>query len=93
MLPKKIDGLLVPVACSASHVGYQAIRVEPTFMALGEAAGIAAELAVRRQVEVRRVPISQLQQEILHRDGILVFPPEIGPCPPSRLEELHQDLR
>ncbi|MEI7729551.1 MAG: FAD-dependent oxidoreductase [Verrucomicrobiota bacterium] len=84
MVPKQINGLLVPVACSASHVGYQSIRVEPTFMALGEAAGIAAELAIRRQVEVRRVPIAELKQEILRRDGILVFLAEKRAAKPNK---------
>ena len=71
LVPKTIEGLLVPVACSASHVGYQTIRMEPVFMALGEASGIAAGLAVRHGVELRRVPIAELQQEIVHRGGVV----------------------
>ena len=71
LVPKKIDGLLVPVACSASHVGYQTIRMEPVFMALGEASGIAAGLAVRHHVELRQVPIAELQQEIVRRGGVI----------------------
>lgn len=35
LVPRKIDGLLVPVACSCSHVAYNALRMEPVFMALG----------------------------------------------------------
>ncbi len=30
MVPKNVDGLLVPVAVSASHVGFSTIRMEPT---------------------------------------------------------------
>ena len=56
IVPRRVDGLLVPVACSCSHVAYNAIRMEPVFMVLGEAAGIAAHLAIRDSVAVRRVP-------------------------------------
>jgi type II secretory pathway pseudopilin PulG len=61
LVPRQIDGLLVPVACSASHVGYNAVRMEPVFMALGEASGTAAHLAVRRKVPVRSVPVAAVQ--------------------------------
>lgn len=47
LLPKEIDNLLVPVAISASHVGWGAIRLEPCWMELGESAGFAAALAVK----------------------------------------------
>lgn len=46
LVPKRIDGLLVPVACSCSHVTYNAVRMEPVLMVLGEAYGIAAHLAI-----------------------------------------------
>jgi hypothetical protein len=47
MLPKELDNLLVPVALSASHVGWGAIRLEPVWMQTGESAGFAAALAVK----------------------------------------------
>ena len=45
LLPREIDNLLVPGCCSASHVGWGTIRVEPTMVPIGEAAGIAAAQA------------------------------------------------
>jgi len=75
LVPKKIDGLLVPVACSASHVGYQTIRMEPVFMALGEASGIAAVLSIQKRVPLRRAPIDELQREIVARGGVIAWPP------------------
>jgi hypothetical protein len=47
MLPKtnQVDNLIVPVGISASHAAFTSVRVEPTFMVLGQAAGAAAALA------------------------------------------------
>ncbi len=47
ILANEIDNLLVPVAISASHVGWGSIRLEPVWMQLGESAGFAAALAVK----------------------------------------------
>jgi hypothetical protein len=49
MLPQGVDNLLVPVALSASHVGWGAIRLEPVWMQTGEAAGYAAALALEHK--------------------------------------------
>ena len=73
LVPKTVDGLLVPVACSASHVGYQTIRMEPVFMALGEASGIAAAQAAAAKVELRNIDVPALQREILRRGGVIFY--------------------
>jgi len=49
ILTNEVENLLVPVAISASHVGWGSIRLEPTWMQLGESAGHAAALAVKGQ--------------------------------------------
>lgn len=49
ILANEVDNLLVPVAISASHVGWGSIRLEPVWMQLGESAGFAAALAVKGQ--------------------------------------------
>ncbi|MBL9184406.1 MAG: FAD-dependent oxidoreductase [Verrucomicrobiaceae bacterium] len=49
ILTNEIENLLVPVAISASHVGWGSIRLEPVWMQLGEGAGFAAALAVKAQ--------------------------------------------
>ena len=48
LIPEKIDGLIVPVAASTTHVAFSSIRMEPTWMALGQTAGVAAHLAIGR---------------------------------------------
>lgn len=73
IVPRKVEGLLVPVACSCSHVGYNALRMEPVFMALGEAAGIAAHLAVAEGVAPRRVPVGDVQRILVARRGVITF--------------------
>jgi hypothetical protein len=47
ILANEVENLLVPVAISASHVGWGSIRLEPVWMQLGESAGHAAALAVK----------------------------------------------
>lgn len=46
LLPKQAQAtnLIVPVALSSSHVGFNAVRLEPTWMAVGESAGVAAAI-------------------------------------------------
>lgn len=61
MIPEKVDGLIVPVAASTTHVAFSSIRMEPTWMALGQAAGVAAHLAIQNEVEPRKVPVKELQ--------------------------------
>lgn len=73
IVPRKVDGLLVPVACSCSHVAYNGLRMEPVFVALGEAAGIAAHVAIQRGVPVRRVPLGELQQLLVSRGGVITY--------------------
>jgi len=63
-----IDNLLVPGAVSSSHVGFCALRLEPIWMALGQAAGHAAHLAKASAVAVQEVSVSQLQSR-LHTSG------------------------
>lgn len=76
LVPRKVDGLLVPVACSCSHVAYNALRMEPVFMALGEACGIAAHVAIARGVPVRKAPVEEIQTLLVERRGVITFDEE-----------------
>ena len=71
MIPEKIDGLIVPVAASTTHVAFSSIRMEPTWMALGQAAGAAAHLAIQNEVEPRQVPTEALQNLLLKQGQVI----------------------
>ncbi len=65
LVPKNIDGLLVagrPI--SVDHVAHGSTRVMGTTMHVGQAAGIAAALAVKLGVAPRRIEGAQVQAEM-----------------------------
>lgn len=68
MIPQKIDGLIVPVALSATHVAYCSIRMEPTWMSLGQAAGVAAHVCLKNDQRPRDVDTGEVRQ-ILQKQG------------------------
>jgi hypothetical protein len=72
MVPKKINGLIAPVPASTTHVAFSSVRLEPTWMALGQAAGVAAHLAIKHQVEVRAVPVKEMQTMLEEQGAVLV---------------------
>ncbi|GAA4456259.1 hypothetical protein GCM10023189_25180 [Nibrella saemangeumensis] len=82
MVPKTVDGLLVPVAVSSSHVGYSALRYEPIWMALGQAAGLAAAQTMKRKVPVRQAYIPALQKKLHEAGAITAYFSDIFPDSP-----------
>lgn len=64
------ENVLVPVCFSASHVAYSSLRMEPQYMILGHAAGVAAALALRHKVGVQNVPMAELQQILLAEGAV-----------------------
>lgn len=73
MVPKSIDNLLFPVAVSGSHVGFSTLRMEPCWMALGEAAGIAATIAIDNSQNVREIFIESIQNKLLDNKATLIY--------------------
>ncbi len=62
MIPKTLDNLLVAGRCVCmERMALSSIRVMPNCMAFGEAAGIAAALASKKNTGVRAVDISKVQ--------------------------------
>lgn len=69
--PQQCANMLVPVCFSASHVVYSSMRMEPQYMILGQAAGLAASYAAGRNVPVSKVDVPWLQKRL--RDGKAVL--------------------
>ncbi len=66
--------LLTPTCPSSSHVAYGAIRLEWTFMALGQAAGSAAVEAVKNKSTVQEVKYDNLRKQLLRDKQVVELP-------------------
>lgn len=83
MVPNELTNLLVPGACSASHVGFCALRLEPIWMSLGGAAGQAAAMALEHDLPVQQVNVQTLQQRIWNRGGATIHVSDVPPSHPD----------
>jgi hypothetical protein len=71
LVPPDGENLLVPVCCSATHVAYCSLRMEPVYMMLGQAAGDAAHLALATKTTVQKVDPQQLRELLLKEGAVL----------------------
>jgi hypothetical protein len=72
LIPKNAENLLVSGRCvSADHDAQASLRIMPTCATLGEAAGIAASLALDKGSDVRLVDV-ELLRSILRKNGAKV---------------------
>ena len=83
MVPKSVSNLLFPVPVSGTHVGFSTMRMEPCWMALGQAAGVAAALAVRSGRPVQKLNIGQIQDELLSDGASLIYFRDVTPDSPD----------
>jgi len=77
ILPKRAEAanLLVPVCFSASHVAYSSARMEPQYMIIGHAAGVAAALAIRDGKPVQEIAVPELQKILKSQAAIFEYVP------------------
>jgi hypothetical protein len=69
IVPQNADNLLVAGRCaSMTHEAQSAARVSGPCFVMGQAAGTAADLALRAGIAPRRLDVEQLQER-LERDG------------------------
>ena len=78
MTPVWVRNLLVSCCVCASHVGYGTLRIEPVFMIMGHAAGVAADLCKKYNCEVDEIPLPELQ-ELLRQQGAILSHAEVRP--------------
>ena len=71
----EVTNLLVSVTASATHVAFAALRLEPQYMMMGEAAGVAARLAasgpVGVPVPVQSVNVAALRLALKQQGAII----------------------
>lgn len=82
LLPLRAEctNMLVPVCCSASHVAYSTLRMEPVFMITAEAAAVAAKMAIEAKVAVQDIDRAELTSRLKARGAVL----EWVPPPPAK---------
>ena len=73
LLPRRtqVENLLVSTCISASAVAFASVRMEPTYLALGHAAGVAAARAARAGGAVHDVDVDQLRADLAGAGQIL----------------------
>jgi hypothetical protein len=62
---EECGNLLIPVCISASHVGLSSVRMEPTYMLMGESAGIAAVNAINEGKNVQDIDMVAYRKALL----------------------------
>lgn len=77
LLPKRSQStnLLVPVCFSASHVTYSTLRMEPQYMIIGQAAGVAARMAIASRKPVQEIDTAALTERLRTLGAVFTWNP------------------
>lgn len=73
LVPRELDNLLVPVCLSCTHVAWGAIRLEPVFLQVGEAAGFAAAIAVQGKTTPAAIDTDALLRKLVDSRAMVSF--------------------
>ena len=67
LLSSEVENILIAdKAFSVSHIANGATRLQPMIFNLGQAAGMAAAIALKKRLQPAEVDISEIQHELLH---------------------------
>lgn len=72
--PEECDNLLVPVALSCTHVGISSLRIEGTWMIIGQSSGIAAALTAKHDTTVQALDYKKLRERLIVQKQALELP-------------------
>jgi len=73
LVPERIENLLVSGRCvSATHEALSSVRIMPVCMAMGQAAGVAAALCVKKKCRPRSLDVTLLKKELLEQGAVLI---------------------
>lgn len=79
MLPKELDNMLFPVPVSGSHIGFSTLRMEPCWIAMGQAAGVAASIAIDSKLKIKNVDIAKVQDILINQKATLIYYKDLRP--------------
>ena len=82
IVPLEVENLLIPVPASATHIGFSTLRMEPCWMALGEAAGAAINVSLDTGTSVRAANIVAMQRRLLAAGAVLTYYEDAAPGDP-----------
>jgi hypothetical protein len=75
MVPKRAEAtnLTVPVCFSASHVAYSSLRMEPQYMIIGQAAGVATAMALKEGKAMQDVDTAALTARLREQGAVMEY--------------------
>ncbi len=72
LIPMKVENLIVACrALSASFEAHGAVRIQPNMRAIGQAAGVAAALCVKKGVKPRQLDGKELRENLVQQGAFL----------------------
>ena len=71
MIPKKIKNLLVASGKTVSCDDFLPYRTKPICMALGQAAGVAAAISSKKNLDIRSIKMKEIQKSLLDNNVYL----------------------
>ncbi len=79
IVPLEVENLLIPVPASGTHIGFSTLRMEPCWMALGEAAGVAINVCLDDGSPLRDANVVEMQRRLLAAGAVLTYYQDAAP--------------
>ena len=79
IVPLEVENLLIPVPASGTHIGFSTLRMEPCWMALGEAAGVAINVCLDDGSSLRNANVVEIQRRLLAAGAVLTYYRDAAP--------------